>query len=146
MWNTLGNRWVAFDECTDTCRHINVTNNAQSPGKNITYTRDIWCWSYKLLQGCVKPQCQLKYCDYSLFYTALTVVYLRSRRWVFSLVTSPCSPLWWTLWKRPESSLNKTSKKLSNSMLHSSSHSLKEWNVKGKKKIFLPVQAKVMVW
>lgn len=44
--------------------------------------------------------------DFWLFSLTLlcAVVCLRSRRWVFSKVTSPCSPLWWTWWKRPESS------------------------------------------
>lgn len=44
-----------------------------------------------------------------------TVVCLRSRRWVFSQVTFPCSPLWWTLWKRPESLLNRTSENATHS-------------------------------
>lgn len=77
--------------------------------------------------------CNLKYFFNILMLMLCTVVCLRSRRWVFSQVTSPCSPLWWTLWKRPENSLNTTSKKVTDSFT-CCTHPCIFWRlVKGKK-------------
>lgn len=44
------------------------------------------------------------------FLLTLLCCYHRSRRWVYSQLTSPCSPLWRTSWKRLENLASKTSK------------------------------------
>lgn len=59
--------------------------------------------------------------------TLLCPVCLRSRKWVFSQVTFPCSPLWWTSWKRPESSLNRTSENVTRTVSINILHSLQHF-------------------
>lgn len=93
---------------------------------------------WNMQTNCFQVLLQTASSDFWLFSLTLlcAVVCLRSRRWVFSKVTSPCSPLWWTLWKRPESSPNRTSKVWHTALIPTPARLVKDKSQK----------SRVMVW